>query len=148
MKPDNESKSVIERSVGSDGKSIVLIDGVCHFCHGAAKFIIARDPKARFRFASLQSVTGESLLGEGGLSSTSMDTFVLIENGKFYTKSTAALRIARRLAGGWPLLYAGIVVPKFARDAIYGFVAKRRYKWFGREDSCMLPTPDVRGRFL
>ncbi|MFC5401914.1 thiol-disulfide oxidoreductase DCC family protein [Cohnella soli] len=130
------------------GYSIVLIDGVCHFCHGAARFIIARDKKAQFKFASLQSATGGRLLGEGGLSATALDTFVLVEDGKYYAKSTAALKIAKRLSDGWPLLYAGIVLPKFIRDAIYDFVAKRRYRWFGRADSCMLPTPDVRSRFL
>ncbi|RKP55436.1 DUF393 domain-containing protein [Cohnella endophytica] len=132
----------------SGQSALLLIDGVCNLCQGIARFIIARDPEAKFRFASLQSDIGQRLLQEGGMAVQNMDTFVMIDNGRFYTKSSAALKVVRRLGGLWPLLYALIVVPPFLRNGVYGFVAKRRYRWFGKEDSCILPTPDIRRRFI
>ncbi|WP_458119724.1 thiol-disulfide oxidoreductase DCC family protein [Paenibacillus sp. Z6-24] len=127
---------------------IVLVDGVCHFCQGATKFIIKRDPKGIFHFASIQSEVGQKLMQKGGLRTDTMDTFVLIEKGHFYTRSTAALRIARRLRYAWPLLYAFIVVPKVLRNSVYNLVARNRYRWFGKSDQCMLPTPEIRERFI
>ncbi|MDO7907289.1 DCC1-like thiol-disulfide oxidoreductase family protein [Paenibacillus sp. JX-17] len=133
-----------------EGHSIVLVDGVCHFCQGLTKWIIKRDPEGQFHFASQQSDIGKKLLQEGGLSTDRMDTFVLIENGVYYTRSTGALRIARKLKFPYPLLYAFIAVPRFLRDAVYNYVARHRYRWFGKdeEDACRLPTPDIRERFL
>ncbi|ANF98712.1 thiol-disulfide oxidoreductase DCC [Paenibacillus bovis] len=127
---------------------IVLVDGVCHFCQGATKFIIKRDPKGIFHFASIQSEVGQKLMQKGGLRTDTMDTFVLIEKGQFYTRSTAALRIARRLRYAWPLLYAFIVVPKVLRNSVYNLIARNRYRWFGKSDQCMLPTPEIRERFI
>lgn len=127
---------------------IVLVDGVCHFCQGATKFIIKRDPQGIFHFASLQSEVGQKLLQKGGLSTTSMDTFVLVEQGTFYTRSTAALRIAKRLKLAWKLLYVFMIVPRVLRDGVYKYVARNRYRWFGKSDQCMLPTPDIRARFV
>ncbi|WP_017811506.1 MULTISPECIES: thiol-disulfide oxidoreductase DCC family protein [Paenibacillus] len=127
---------------------IVLVDGVCHFCQGATKFIIKRDPKGIFHFASIQSEVGQKLMQKGGLRTDTMDTFVLIEKGQFYTRSTAALRIARRLRYAWPLLYAFIVVPKMLRNSVYNLIARNRYRWFGKSDQCMLPTPEIRERFI
>lgn len=127
---------------------IILFDGVCNLCNGSVLFIIRRDPKARFRFASLQSTYGENFLKHNSLSTEEYDSIVLIEGGRFYTQSTAALRIAKRLNGAWPLLYAGIIIPKFIRDAMYNVIAKNRYRWFGKKDACMIPTPALRSRFM
>ncbi|MGI9036126.1 MAG: thiol-disulfide oxidoreductase DCC family protein [Pyrinomonadaceae bacterium] len=128
--------------------AIILFDGVCNFCSGAVNFIIERDKKNRFKFAPLQSETGQKLLDEYNIDKTETDSVVLIERGKAYTHSTAALRIAKGLGGAWFLLYAFIVVPKFVRDFFYKLFAKNRYKLFGKKDACMMPTPEIRARFL
>jgi predicted DCC family thiol-disulfide oxidoreductase YuxK len=124
--------------------AVVLFDGVCNLCNGAVRFILARDPAARFRFASLQSDAARRLLGDGGPA----ETIVLLDAGKTYVISTAALRIARGLRFPWPLLYAFVAVPRPVRDLIYDWVARHRYRWFGKRDTCMLPTPELRERFL
>jgi predicted DCC family thiol-disulfide oxidoreductase YuxK len=99
-----------------------------------------------FRFASLQSETGKVLREKFGV--PEVDSLVLLENGRYYTKSSAALRICRRLAGVWKLFYIFWLVPKPLRDYVYDFVAKHRYEWFGKRDHCLIPTPDIRARFL
>ena len=123
---------------------VVLFDGVCNLCNASVRFILARDPGGRFRFASLQSQAARRLLGDRFTG----ESIVLLEAGKIYTKSRAALRIARGLRFPWPMLYAFAAVPRPVRDAIYEWVARHRYAWFGKRDSCMLPTPGLRGRFL
>ena len=140
--------------------AIVLFDGVCNFCSSSVNFIIARDRRRYFKFAALQSDEGRRLIEQYGLADIAGDTgtdgrrasapesVVLIEDGKAYTHSAAALRIARRLGGAWPLLYALVAVPAFIRDAGYRLIARNRYRLFGRKDECMIPTPDVRERFL
>ncbi|HEY0429703.1 MAG TPA: thiol-disulfide oxidoreductase DCC family protein [Pyrinomonadaceae bacterium] len=128
--------------------AVILFDGVCNFCDGAVNFIIARDSGGYFKFAPLQSEIGEKLLTENGIDKAETDSVVLIEDGKVYTYSTAALRVARKLDGAWSLAYAFIVVPKFVRDFFYKLFAKYRYKMFGKKDECMLPTPEIRARFL
>ncbi|WP_405171947.1 thiol-disulfide oxidoreductase DCC family protein [Paenibacillus sp. FSL H8-0280] len=130
------------------GHPIVLVDGVCHFCQGLTKWIIKNDPEGKYHFASLQSDVAKELLAKGNLSTDSMDTFVLIENGKYYTRSTAALRLAKGLKFPYPLLYVFIIVPKFIRNAVYNWVARNRYRWFGKDEACMLPTPEIKDRFL
>jgi predicted DCC family thiol-disulfide oxidoreductase YuxK len=127
---------------------IVLFDGVCNLCAWAVRFIIERDPKGYFHFASLQSDLGRRLLAEHEIDPTNTDSFVLIENGLACTESTAALRVARKLTLPWPLFFAGIILPPFVRDPIYRFIARHRYQWFGKQDSCMIPTPELRARFL
>ena len=129
-------------------RSIVLFDGVCNLCNGAVQFIINRDPEGRFSFASLQSAAGQARLREFGLSTDAFDSFVLVEGGKAYTRSTAALRIARQLPGPWRFLYALIIVPRPLRDWAYDLVARNRYRLFGRRDSCMIPTPELKAKFL
>lgn len=131
----------------ADPRAIVLFDGVCNFCNGAVNFIIARDPQGRFQFASLQSEVGQRLRAEHGLG-TDIHTMAVVVRGRAYVRSSAALEVARRLSGAWPLLYATVVIPAFLRDALYKFFAARRYKWFGKSESCRVPTPDVRARFL
>ncbi|WP_206109267.1 DCC1-like thiol-disulfide oxidoreductase family protein [Paenibacillus sp. HB172176] len=127
--------------------AIVLFDGVCNLCNSSVKFMIEHDPDDYFRYASLQGEEGKRLLAERGISGY-FGSFVLIEDGKLYTKSGAALRICGRLSGVWKLGYLFLAVPPPLRNAVYGFVANRRYKWFGKRESCMLPSPDVRSRFL
>lgn len=126
---------------------LVLFDGVCNVCNGAVNFIIDRDPEARFRFASLQSDKGRELCASHGLRQD-VRTIVLIEDGTAYTESTAVLRILRRLGAAWPLLYAAVVLPRALRDLFYRYFAANRYRWFGQRESCRVPTPDIRRRFL
>lgn len=125
----------------------VLFDGVCNFCNGWVRFIIERDPKQYFRFASLQSETASSLLRKHSIK-VSLDSIVLLEGEKYYTESTAILRICKQLKGFWKGLYVLILVPKPIRDAVYRWFAKNRYRFFGRQESCMVPTPEIRERFL
>jgi predicted DCC family thiol-disulfide oxidoreductase YuxK len=132
----------------SSNHALVLFDGVCNLCNGAVNFIIDRDPAGYFRFAPLQSETARHHLDDTPVSSTDLDTIVMIEDGTPYVRSTAALRIARRLTGGWRLLALFLVVPRPLRDAVYTWIANHRYDWFGRRDQCRLPTPDVKERFL
>jgi len=127
---------------------IVLFDGVCNLCNSAVTFIIRNDPKRRFRFAALQSPVGQELLQRFGLPTETLNTFVLIEGDRAFTKSTAALRSARLLGYGWPLAFVFILVPKPIRDLCYDFISKHRYRMFGKREACMLPTPDLKARFL
>ena len=127
---------------------IVLVDGVCHFCQGVTKWIIKRDPKGKYHFASLQSDVAKRLLQQGRLPVDRMDTFVLIEDGKYYTRSTAALKLAKGLKFPYPLLYGFVIIPRPLRDAVYGVIARNRYRWFGKDETCMLPSPDIKDRFL
>jgi predicted DCC family thiol-disulfide oxidoreductase YuxK len=134
--------------VHANDRPIVLFDGVCNFCNASVNWIIARDPRGRFRFAPLQSPAGERLQHEHGLDPTALDTLVLIDRGRVYRKSGAALRVVRRLRLPWPVLFGLIIVPAFVRDFVYDFPALRRYRWFGRRDECMVPSPEVQERFL
>lgn len=136
-----------DTSVTND-HALILFDGVCNLCNGAVNFVIDRDPDGYFRFAPLQSKTAQQHLEGTPVSSGDLDTIVLIENGTPYVRSTAALRIARRLTSPWPLLFLFLIVPRPLRDAVYTWIATHRYNWFGRRDQCRLPTPDVKDRFL
>ncbi|WP_179037784.1 thiol-disulfide oxidoreductase DCC family protein [Paenibacillus sp. URB8-2] len=135
-------------SADPEEASIVLIDGVCHLCGWLVTFIIPRDPLGRFRFAPLQSDIGRRLLEKGGLDADGLDTVVLVEKGEYYTESAAALRILRGLRFPWSAAYLLIAVPAPLRNRLYRYVAKNRYRWFGRDDQCLVPTPDIRRRFL
>lgn len=128
--------------------AVILFDGVCNLCNGAVTFVIDRDPDAYFAFAPLQSAAARAILGPDDRLAGALETIVLVEDGHRYTCSEAALRIARRLSGAWPLLYGLIVVPKPVRDGVYGWVAGNRYRWFGHTDACRLPTPEEVRRFL
>ncbi len=127
---------------------VILFDGVCNFCNSAVNFVLKRDRKKQIYFAPLQTETGKKLLQQYNLPADDMQSFVFIEKGKAYTRSTAALRVCRYLTALWPLCYGAIIVPKFIRNAIYDLIAKRRYKWFGIKQECMIPTPEVKARFL
>lgn len=128
--------------------AVILFDGICNFCDSSVNFIIKRDRAGYFKFAPLQSAVAEKLLAENGIDKAETDSIVLIENQNAYTYSTAALRIARKLGGIWSLPYVFIVLPKFIRDFFYKLFAKYRYKMFGKKDECMIPTPEIRERFL
>ena len=129
-------------------QAIILFDGVCNFCNSSVNFIIDRDPKNYFTFGALQSIKGQALLERYGLSQTALDTLILIESKQIYSRSTAALRIAKRLSGLWPLFYCFVIIPRFLRDPIYGLIAKYRYKIFGKREVCRVPTPEEKARFL
>jgi len=127
---------------------IILFDGVCNFCNGAVNFTIKRDKQKQIRFAALQSEAGRQLVQQYGLPADDMRSFLFIENSKVYNRSTAALKVCMYLKGLWPLCYGLIVIPAFIRNGIYDWIARNRYKWFGERHECMVPTPDVRARFL
>ncbi|MBW1296991.1 thiol-disulfide oxidoreductase DCC family protein [Aquimarina litoralis] len=132
-----------------EGKKIILFDGVCNLCNGAVNFIIKRDKNDVFRYASLQSEIGKQLAAERGVDTSQLDTILLIEPDEgYYHKSTAALQIAKQLSGGYPLLSVFLILPKFLRDWVYDFIAKNRYKWFGKRDNCVIPTPELKALFI
>jgi predicted DCC family thiol-disulfide oxidoreductase YuxK len=128
-------------------ESIILFDGICNLCNSGVQFIIKRDLKCHFKFASLQSETGQMLLNKYGVSNK-IDSIIVIENEKVYIKSSAALHISRYLDGYWRYLTILKVLPPFIRDFLYDILAKNRYKWFGKKDNCMLPTLEMKKRFL
>ena len=128
---------------------VILFDGVCNLCNGFVRFVVERDRVGYFKFASLQSEKGRELLRRFAPEKVDkIDTIVLIEDDKIYFKSTAALRIAKKLNAAWPIAYGLVVIPNFIRNGVYDFIATNRYKWFGRKDECPLPTPDTAKRFI
>lgn len=127
--------------------AIILFDGICNFCNGSVNFIIAHDRTGYFRFAPLQSDIGLELRERFSIDD-SIDSIILIEDDEAFIHSTTALRIARKLNGIWPLFYYLIIVPKPVRDFFYKLFARNRYRIFGKRDVCMVPTPEVRERFL
>ena len=127
---------------------IILFDGVCNFCNSAVNFTLKRNKKANIMFAPMQSGAGAKILQQYNLDENDMKSFIFIDNGEVYKQSTGALRVCKYLSGLWPICYGFIIVPKFIRDGIYNFIAKNRYKWFGQKQACMIPTPDVKARFL
>jgi predicted DCC family thiol-disulfide oxidoreductase YuxK len=128
--------------------SIILFDGVCNLCNSSVRFVIKHDKRKQFMFASLQSAAGQQLLKQYQLPLQSFNSFVLIQHQKVFLKSTAALMVAKKLKGITKLLYGFIIVPSFLRNGVYNFIAKNRYKWFGKRDNCMIPTPELNARFL
>ncbi|MEH7444512.1 thiol-disulfide oxidoreductase DCC family protein [Bacillus sp. JJ1122] len=126
---------------------VILFDGVCNFCDASVQFILNRDPKGIFQFASLQSEAGQNLVKKHNVPAD-VDSMILIEDDKVYYKSTAALRISRHLQGTWKWLYGFTIIPSPIRNIVYDLIAKNRYKWFGQKESCMLPPPNIRKRFL
>jgi predicted DCC family thiol-disulfide oxidoreductase YuxK len=129
-------------------KSVILFDGVCNLCNAAVNFIIKHDKNEQFSFASLQSDAAKEILLQFTAKKTNLNSVLLIENGNIYDKSTAVLLITRKLPGGFKFLYVFKILPKFIRDAVYNFIANNRYKWFGKKETCMLPTPEIKNRFL
>ena len=128
--------------------AIIAFDGICNLCNGIVDFVISRDRKKTFRFLSLQSATGRQLLERANLPANRLTTLVLIEQGRTYTKSTAALRIVRSLGGLWRLAGILLIIPPPLRDAVYDLVARKRYRWFGTRTTCRVPSAEERDRFL
>ena len=133
--------------VNSDDYILVLFDGVCNLCNGAVQFIIKRDPSSKFRFASLQSDYAISQMKKYGIDPVAMHSIIVIDNGRAYDKSDAAFKIAANLNGVWRIAAALRFIPKIVRDGVYDFIASRRYKLFGKRDSCMLPDDSISERF-
>jgi len=127
---------------------VILFDGVCNFCNGSVNFIIDRDKKGLFSFASLQSSAAQEILQEKGEDTASFNSVILVTEDKIYRKSRAALEIAKQLSGLWPIFYIFRIIPTSIRDFFYDIIAKNRYKWFGKRDTCRMPEPEVRERFL
>ena len=135
-------------AASSPTPAVLLFDGVCNLCNAGVNFLLNHDPAGHFKFAALQSEAGQGLLAGCKLPTDEFKSFVLVEDGRCYQRSEAALRVARRLPGAWRLLYGFILLPTPLRDALYDLVARNRYRWFGRRDTCRLPTPELRARFL
>ncbi|MFO7525482.1 MAG: DCC1-like thiol-disulfide oxidoreductase family protein [Ignavibacteriaceae bacterium] len=130
------------------GKKLILFDGVCNFCNFWVNFIIDRDDKDLFRFASLQSDFGQSILKNLNLSTKEFDTFVLIESKEYFIKSTAALKVVKDISGWLKILYPFIILPEFIRDLVYNLIAKNRYKIFGKSEVCRIPSEVEKQKFL
>ena len=128
--------------------SIILFDGICNLCNSSVQYVIKHDPAGSFKFASLQSDAGKDLLRQYDLPENNLNSFVLIQDNKAYTQSTAALKVSKRLKGPIRLLYGFIIVPAFIRNGVYKLIANKRYKWFGKSDECMIPGPSLKERFL
>jgi len=131
-----------------DEKPIILFDGVCNFCNGSVNFLIRQDKKNVFRFAALQSQTAQKLLPQYKKQKKGFESFVLMQDGKAYEKSSAALKVLKKLPWYWKWAQVFWIVPKFIRDGVYDVIARNRYKWFGKKEECMIPTSEVRNRFL
>jgi predicted DCC family thiol-disulfide oxidoreductase YuxK len=127
-------------------KPIIFFDGVCNLCNGAVNFIIDRDKNAYFTFAPLQSSAAEKYIPKSLIEKT--DSIILWDSGKIYSKSTAALKVAKKLDGLWKTFYSLMIFPKIIRDAVYNMIAKNRYKWFGKRQTCRMPSQDIKNRFL
>lgn len=138
----------MDKPIGSGEEPVLLFDGVCHLCAGVVRFVLRHDRAERFRFASLQSEAGRRLAADHGCPDPGLDSVLLLHRGRLMRKSRAALHICLLLDFPWPLLALFLIVPRFIADAVYDFVGNRRYRWFGRSDTCMLPAPGLKTRFL
>lgn len=126
----------------------IIFDGICNFCNSSVNFIIARDPEGKFSFAPMQGESAKALIKQYGIDSPDLDTFLLIKNGKLYQRTDAALEITKDLKGHWRCLRVFLVVPAPVRDIFYRLLAKNRYRLFGKREVCMVPTSEIRQRFL
>lgn len=131
-----------------NNKTILLFDGYCNLCQSSVQFVLKHEKKPEIYFASLQSESGIKLLNYYGINPNKVDSLVLIENNKAFIKSSAALRVLKYLKGMYPLGFGFIIIPDFIRNVVYDFIAKNRYKWYGKTDSCMMPDKDLMKRFL
>jgi predicted DCC family thiol-disulfide oxidoreductase YuxK len=130
-------------------QKIILFDGVCNLCNGAVNYVIEHDKKDRFRFAALQSDLGQKLISERHIDTAVVDSIILVEPGiAYYVKSDAAIEIARDIGGIWSVLAVFRWIPVRIRNIVYDFIARNRYKWYGKKDQCMVPTPELKAKFL
>ncbi|QEC58503.1 thiol-disulfide oxidoreductase DCC family protein [Flavisolibacter ginsenosidimutans] len=127
---------------------VILFDGVCNFCNAGINFIMRQDKNKVFRFAALQSEAGQKLLAQYNLPRKEFESFVLIDEGKVYQKSSAGLKVYGKLPWYWKWTQVFWLAPKFIRNVVYDFIAKNRYRWFGKKEQCMIPMQEVRNRFL
>lgn len=127
---------------------VIVFDGVCNFCNAFVNFVMDRDSRGVFKFGTLQSQPAQEILRQLHLSTRDYETFLLLEDGKVFSKSTAALKILRGLHGCWPWLYAFIIIPRPLRDLLYSFIARHRYQWMGKSETCRVPSPKERARFI
>ncbi|MBS3739686.1 thiol-disulfide oxidoreductase DCC family protein [Mesohalobacter halotolerans] len=131
------------------GKHILLFDGVCNFCNDSVRFIMKRDKKDLYRYASLQSELGQKLTQERDINTDEVDSIILIQPGEaYYIKSDAALEIAKNMSGLYPVLSIFLFLPRGLRDFFYDLIAKNRYKWFGKKEACPMPSPEEQSKFL
>lgn len=142
MEPESSTNNIPE------DHPILLFDGVCNLCNGAVQWVIRHDADARFRFAPLQSEIGRRLLERAGLPGEELSTVVLYDEGRIFTRSDVPLQVFERLGLPWSLLTPLGLAPRRLRDAVYDWVARNRYRWFGHRESCMIPTPELKSRFL
>jgi len=132
-----------------DHKKIILFDGICNLCNSAVQYIIKRDKNDEFRFATLQGEIGQQLINERNIDTTKLDSIILIEPGiAYYSKSTAALEISQSFGGFWKMAYVLKLIPKQLRNIVYDWVARNRYGWYGKQEECMVPTPELKAKFL
>ncbi|NVK51538.1 MAG: thiol-disulfide oxidoreductase DCC family protein [Flavobacteriaceae bacterium] len=130
-------------------KQLILFDGVCNFCNATVVKIIKHDTKNKFVFASLQSNIGQTVVNHFSIDSQKVDSIILVTSEqKYFIKSTAALKIGKHFSGFWVLLQICWIVPAPVRNVVYDFIAKNRYKWFGKKDNCMIPTPEISAKFI
>jgi len=129
-------------------RKIILFDGVCNLCASSVQFVIARDPKRIFRYAALQSDFAQNLLHTLNQPKADIESVIFIDGDTVYYRSDAALRIAKHLSGAWPLMGVFFIFPRFIRDSVYNYIGKNRYRWFGKQESCMMPTPELKSLFL
>lgn len=135
-------------TVNTDQNPVLLFDGVCNLCDGFVQWLIKRDKQRIFRYAAIQSEAGQDLFRRFGLPTDEINTVVMVEGEQFYTHADVALRIAQLLGGAWRLTGIFYLVPRSIRNTIYNWIARNRYRWFGKKESCMIPTPELQGLFL
>ena len=128
--------------------NLVLFDGVCNLCNALVQFVIRHDPKAKFRFAAIQSDIGRTIFQKYGMDPADLQTFVFISDNQIFLRSSAAIAVISRFGGAWRMCAIFWLIPRFVRDAVYSAIAKNRYRWFGRKETCMIPTPGIEKRFL
>jgi predicted DCC family thiol-disulfide oxidoreductase YuxK len=147
METQNEIASFLAKT--AEGKKIILFDGVCNLCNSAVQFVIEHDRKDIFRFVALQSELGKEILAYIGIDAKNIDSIILYEPGvAYYYKSSAAIEIARSLGGFWHFGTVFRIIPTRIRNLLYDYVAKNRYKWYGKKESCMIPTHQLKAKFL
>lgn len=138
----------LEEKNGLLSENIVLFDGVCNLCNGAVQWILLRDGKRHFRFAALQSDTGQYLCSQLGINASALNTVVVIARGRAFVRSDAALEICRGLGKGWNVFLLFYLIPRILRDGIYNWIARNRYRWFGRQEHCLIPRAEWKDRFV
>jgi len=127
--------------------NLILFDGVCNLCSALVQFVIRHDPAAKFHFAAIQSQVGREIFESHGLDPTDLQTFVFIADGRMFLRSDAAIEVVARFTGAWRIFRIFLFVPRVVRDSIYSTIARNRYRWFGRKEVCMMPTPEIKARF-